>query len=54
MAPFDMNQVDDQQLDWVILRDGGIALYWRPEILAEDLKWFEEKKYVIHSFDTAE
>jgi len=53
MAAFDPNHVDDQQLDWVILRDGGIALYWRPEILADDLKWFEAKEYVIHSFDTA-
>lgn len=51
MAPFDLNQVDDQQLDWVILRDGGIALYWRPEMLAADLEWFEANKYVVHSFD---
>lgn len=54
MAPFELNQVDDQQLDWVILRDGGIALYWRSDILADDLKWFEAKKYVVHSFDTAD
>jgi RNAse (barnase) inhibitor barstar len=52
MAPFDLN-LDDRRLDWVILRDGGIALYWRSEILADDVKWFEAKNYVIHSFDAA-
>jgi RNAse (barnase) inhibitor barstar len=54
VAVFELNQVDDQQLDWVILRQGGIALYWRPELLSDDLKWFQAKNYMIHHFDAAE
>jgi hypothetical protein len=38
MTVFNANVVNDQQLDWTILRDGGVALYWRPEVLAEDVK----------------
>ncbi|SRR6266699_131803 len=49
MAPFDAQ--DKETLDWVILRDGGIALYWRPEYLGEDLEWFRQQNYEIHYFD---
>jgi len=46
--------VDDKQLDWIILRDGGVQLYWREEILADDLRWLESNSYKIISFDAAE
>jgi hypothetical protein len=35
MALFSNSPEDWQRLDWQILRDGGIALYWRPEYLAD-------------------
>lgn len=54
MAVFIPDEVTDQQLDWTILRDGGIALYWRPEVLANDLKWYESYGYTIVQFDAAE
>jgi RNAse (barnase) inhibitor barstar len=53
MAAFELSRVNEQQLDWTILRDGGIALYCRPEILAHDLNWLQTRGYVIHSFEAA-
>jgi hypothetical protein len=53
MTVFNANEVTDQQLDWTILRDGGVALYWRPEVLATDLKWLETNAYRIVEFDAA-
>lgn len=37
MANFKADEVNDKQRDWIILRDGGVHLYWRREILADDL-----------------
>jgi RNAse (barnase) inhibitor barstar len=51
MAVFNAIGVNDQQLDWIILRDGGVALYWRPETLSDDLKWFAANGYRITEFD---
>jgi RNAse (barnase) inhibitor barstar len=53
MAVFSANEVIDQRLDWTVLRDGGVALYWRSEILADDLHWFGSNGYRIVSFETA-
>lgn len=54
MAVFNPDEVNDEQLDWIILRDGGTALYWRSEVLAYDLAWFETQGYSLLSFDTSE
>jgi len=51
MTVFNANDVSDQQLDWTILRDGGVALYWQPEVLAEDIKWFMSNGYRTIEFD---
>ena len=55
MAVFSTSdEENDQGLDWTILRDGGVALYWRTEVLAEDVEWLESHGYRIVSFDTAD
>jgi RNAse (barnase) inhibitor barstar len=54
MAVFDGDEVNDQQLDWTTLRDGGVALYWRPEVLAYDLTWLAAKGYKIVQFEAAD
>jgi RNAse (barnase) inhibitor barstar len=54
MTVFNANVVSDQQLDWTILRDGGVALYWQPEVLAGDVKWLRSKRYVITDFDASD
>ncbi len=51
MATFDPQEQKRGTLDWVILRDGGIALYWRREYLDQDLEWFRQQNYQIYSFN---
>lgn len=53
MAVFNPNEVSDQQLDWTILRDGGVALYWRPEVLAEDIEHLRLRGYRTIEFDAS-
>jgi len=50
MALFTNSPEDWQRLDWLILRDGGISLYRRPQLLAEDMRWFAAEKYDIYEF----
>ncbi|NUQ28297.1 MAG: barstar family protein [Acidobacteriaceae bacterium] len=54
MAIFTTAEADNQQLDWTILRDGGVNLYWRQEILADDLKWLKSNGYRVVTFEAAE
>lgn len=51
MALFTNSPEDWQRLDWQILRDGGIALYWRDEYFADDLQWLAAQSYEIYKFD---
>jgi Barstar (barnase inhibitor) len=51
MAPFGESDLYQNPLDYCILRDGGIALYRRPEFLAEDIEWLTNRKYQVYSFD---
>jgi hypothetical protein len=51
MAAFDAQDQTKEALDWVIMRDGGIALYWRREYLGEDLEWFRQQNYQLYSFN---
>jgi RNAse (barnase) inhibitor barstar len=54
MATFKADEVNDEQLDWTVLRDGGVYLYWRQEILEDDLNWLKSNGYRIISFEAAE
>jgi RNAse (barnase) inhibitor barstar len=54
MTAFTPDESNAQRLDWAILRDGGVHLYWRPEILDEDRSWLESNGYRIVTFDCAE
>lgn len=51
MAPFTQPDKYGNRLDWKILRDGGIALYWRREFFDKDLDWFRQENYQMFSFD---
>jgi RNAse (barnase) inhibitor barstar len=53
MSIFNQDDANDQRRDWTILRDGGVALYWRPEVLKKDVDWLEEQGYNIVEFDAA-
>lgn len=54
MAAFTIEEANDERADWTILKDGGVALYWRREILDDDVKWLESSGYRIVSFEAAE
>lgn len=54
MALFNSDEANDLRRDFAILRDGGVALYWRPEVLKKDLSWLESSGYDIVEFDAAE
>jgi RNAse (barnase) inhibitor barstar len=54
MASFQDDEAKGERLDWTILRDGGIHLYWRSDILAEDVGWLESNEYRVIVFDAAE
>ena len=40
-----------QRLDWAILQNGWTSLYWRNEILENDLDWFKKETYNIVDFN---
>jgi RNAse (barnase) inhibitor barstar len=39
--------------DWDLLLSGACTLYYRPEILAQDVAWLREHSYEVHAFDCA-
>ena len=51
MAIFQNNPDEWQRLDWHILQNGWISLYWRVEILERDIEWFKKENYSIVDFD---
>ena len=50
MPSFNNTSDDWQRLDWQILRDGGIQLYWRREYLLADTEWFVKHDYEVFDF----
>ncbi len=42
---------DCNRLDFEILADGGVALYYQYEVLGEDLAWFALERYEVIQFD---
>jgi hypothetical protein len=42
-----------ERLDWRILQNGAIALYYRPAILDEDAAWLAQQGYRVHHLDGA-
>ena len=51
MAAFNQQDRHEDRLDWEILRDGSVALYWRRELLDEDASWFRQQNYQVLSLD---
>jgi RNAse (barnase) inhibitor barstar len=51
MATFNDIEEVFHRLDWSILQNGWISLYWKKSILAKDLEWFEKENYKIVDFD---
>ena len=49
----DFRDDEFQRLDYNLLQSGSINLYYRPELLAEDVEWLAAHNYRIDSFDCA-
>jgi len=52
MTIFQNNSDEWQRLDWSILQNGWISLYWKNEVLDEDLEWFKKENYILVDFDS--
>jgi hypothetical protein len=44
---------DENALDYVTIRDGGITIYRNLEYLEEDVQWLQDRGYRIHRLDCA-
>ena len=53
MAAFTERDKYEHRLDWNILRDGGIALYWRRDFFDDDMLWLRQQDYQVFPFDCA-
>lgn len=51
MAIFDSEEKRTETRDWVILRDGGVALYCKRACLDEDLNWLQQRQYRVYLFN---
>jgi RNAse (barnase) inhibitor barstar len=51
MAAFSDDPETFDRVDWRLLQNGPVTLYWRPEYLREDVEWLETHGYIIHRFD---
>lgn len=51
MASFKDNTDDYKRLDYSLLRNGSVNLYFKRAVLAEDLQWLRANNYSIVEFD---
>jgi len=51
MALFNSDENERQRLDWRLLQNSPVGLYYRPEILDEDLGQLRSEGYRIDEFD---
>jgi len=51
MAIFRNDPEEFQRLDWAILENGAVTLYFRPQVLAADVHWLREHGYRVDTFD---
>jgi len=42
---------DYNRLDYRLLQNSSVNLYWSAKILSEDLSWLKATGYVVHTFD---
>jgi hypothetical protein len=54
MVRFQKQDEYENRFDWRILRDGGIALYWRREYFDSDIDWLGQQNYQVFPFDCHE
>lgn len=53
MAAFSDDPETLERLDWRLLQNGPVTVYWRPEYMREDVAWLKTHGYIVHQFDVA-
>jgi RNAse (barnase) inhibitor barstar len=53
MTGFTEDAAHENLLDYVLIRDGGVAMYFAEGILAEAIAWLRDHNWVIHELDCA-
>ena len=53
MANFRNEPKEFLRLDWKLLQNGAVTLYFRPQVLAADVEWLKNHGYRVDSFDCA-
>jgi RNAse (barnase) inhibitor barstar len=51
VAAFSPDGSDFQRLDWQLLQNGAVSLYFRHELLDQDVRWLEEHAYRVTEVD---
>ena len=51
MAIFRNEPEEFQRVDWRLLHNGAVTLYFRPQVLAADVAWLKDHGYRVDSFD---
>ena len=51
MAIFRNEPEEFQRLDWELLQNGAVTLYFRPQVLAADVDWLKDHDYRVDTFD---
>ena len=51
MTAFNGSAEEFRRLDYSILQNGAINLYWRAEILYDDIEWLKNHSYQTNTFD---
>jgi RNAse (barnase) inhibitor barstar len=52
-AAFTGTPDDRERLDWKLLQNGAIALYYKQPVLAEDSAWLQAHGYTVYTLDCA-
>lgn len=50
MTAFTRETSEWQRLDWQLLLNGGVTLYFNPSILLQDIAWLRENGYLAYEF----
>jgi len=51
MAIFRNEPEEFQRLDWMLLQNGAVTLYFRTQVLVEDVEWLKRHDYRVDSFE---
>ena len=54
MATFTSDPAEWQRLDWQLLQNSSVALYFSSAILADDVAWFHQHRYRVLSIQVAD